>query len=378
VEAKALDPAKIGLKNPPFTISVWTREGGKPAAAGKPEVLYLGDDTPDGNALYARLQGRRDILVLSSYVRSQFNKTADDLRDKKPFHFTTPEEVVALGLRRGTEIIALRRGKAKGQAAGTWTISAPIKTEADSPSVDELVRALQGLNLAKFVEEKPKDFGVFGLTSPRLVVSAKWRKKGERRAHTDILLIGGPYESDQCYVRVQGQQAIAALKNEDLSKFDKSLFDLRDKKVVRFDRASLDRVVVRKGDKSTTLAKKGKDWLLQPGDKPTQAGKAEDLLWDLEDLRAQQFVEEQVKDLAKYGLDKPALEVTLAAGGEEKGLLAAPVPSAAQYYVKSKAAGFVAIVDAGTLDRISADPATYERKEPKTEKKPQDKEAGKK
>jgi hypothetical protein len=362
VEQTAVDLAKVGLTKPSLTLSLWTRKG------AKPQKFDIGADTPDGQDLYARLEGRKDLLVLSAYVRSQLNRKADDLRDKEPFHFSTPDEVFAFALARGQETIELRRGKGARTKPGAWKIVAPVKADADPSAVDSVLRALQNARVQKFVQESPKDVAAFGLSQPRLTVTVEWRKKNERRTHTDTLLVGGPFEGDQYYARLGGDQPVLALKNTDVTGFDKPLADLRDKRLVRFDTSRLTRIVVRKGDKTTTLVKKDKDWVLQPGGKATESARVSDLLWAIEDLRAEQFVEERAKDLAKYGLNKPTLEVTLAEGRAEKGFIAAAAADGTQYYVKSKGASFVAQVPSTQLAGISAEPTFYERKAPKAQK----------
>ena len=91
----------------------------------------VGDKTPDGGALYARTRPRRAVFTIPSYVEGSFDKKPFDLRDRNVLHVKR-DEVMTLDVAgpEGAYALARRTTRASGRsrsrcapapAAGRWT-----------------------------------------------------------------------------------------------------------------------------------------------------------------------------------------------------------------------------------------------------------------
>jgi hypothetical protein len=77
VEEKATDLKRYGLAAPAIEVDITEKNN-------RTQKLLLGDDTPAGGAVYAMLAGDPRVFTISSFSKNSVDKTADDLRSKKP------------------------------------------------------------------------------------------------------------------------------------------------------------------------------------------------------------------------------------------------------------------------------------------------------
>ena len=86
-----------------------------------------------------------------------------------------------------------------------------------------------------------------------------FKTKGAKSFRTLDLGTKTPTGSDM-YARVDGEKKVFLVQSYLDSTFNRKPFDLRDKKVLNFDREKVDRVEIADGDKLVALAKTGADW----------------------------------------------------------------------------------------------------------------------
>src|SRR6476659_7487514 len=80
IEDKAADLGQYGLANPQLRVTATGKNG-------KSQTLLLGDDTPTGGGTFAKLENDPRVFSLSSGTKSSFDKSAQDLRDKRLLTF---------------------------------------------------------------------------------------------------------------------------------------------------------------------------------------------------------------------------------------------------------------------------------------------------
>ena len=130
VEEKPGDYAPFGLKDPKEQIVI-TRKDGKTA------TLDVGDDSPVGSGVFAKLEGDPRVFVIPSYTKSNFDKTSKDLRDKRLLTFNS-DKLTSLQLAaKGPEVEFAKN------AQNDWTIVKPKPLRADGSQVDDLIRKLK-------------------------------------------------------------------------------------------------------------------------------------------------------------------------------------------------------------------------------------------
>ncbi len=120
---------EFGLTDPALEVDV-TLKG------GKTDKLLLGSDTPAATGTYAKLAGDSKVYTLPSYAKVGFDKTVDDLRDKRLLTFNQDKltSVTVTGKQ------PVEFGK---NAQGDWQITKPKPMRADSLQVDDLIRKLK-------------------------------------------------------------------------------------------------------------------------------------------------------------------------------------------------------------------------------------------
>jgi hypothetical protein len=107
VDANASDVKKYGLD--PARISVAFRSKGQK----DPRRIELGEKTPTGGDLYARVPGDKRVFLVSSFLDSTFNKAPFALRDKVVLKIDR-QKADGLELAEGTTNIQLSKKAATG------------------------------------------------------------------------------------------------------------------------------------------------------------------------------------------------------------------------------------------------------------------------
>jgi hypothetical protein len=204
------------------------------------------------------------VLAALSGVLWWSNKHPDWGKDKKEETAATPVLVnvpdtslssIDIQKRDGSKITLERK-------SGKWTITAPTPYPADQDAVSSIASALSPANADSVVEEKPSDVAKYGLTTPSLTVTV--HEKGNR---TDQLLFGDDIPAgSMVYVRVAGKPKVYAVPTSVKTSFDKSLNDLRDKRLLTFNQGQLTRVDLVSGATTIEFGKNGQsEWtIVQP------------------------------------------------------------------------------------------------------------------
>jgi len=107
IDEKGLNPGEFGLMKPSLTVTVVKQDG-------KTLKLLFGDETPTSSGSYAELAGDPRVFVVARYNKSSFEKSVDDLRDKR---LLTPdfEKLSRIELTAKKESIEFGRNKDQWQ-----------------------------------------------------------------------------------------------------------------------------------------------------------------------------------------------------------------------------------------------------------------------
>lgn len=193
-----------------------------------------------------------------------------------------------------------------------WKLVEPAPFDADPPEAIGIANALGNVEIVRVVDENATNLEQFGLANPSVTVEYKAEGGGSGK-----LRLGNKNAT-------QGE--VYALKNDDQKRvflvssfqettFNRTPFDLRDKKILKFDRDKADSLTLVKGPASIELARSGTDWaVVTPVASRSDYSAIEGFLSRLSSANMSKMVEESATDFAKYGLDKPAMTVTIGAG----------------------------------------------------------------
>jgi hypothetical protein len=268
IDDKAASVEPYGLARPSAKVGIVESNN-------KTRELLIGDPTPAGTAAYAELAGDQRVFTVASYIKSSFDKSTDDLRDKRLMNFET-DKVTRVELTAKKQSIEFGRNKDQ------WQILKPKPLRADQFPVEEMVRTLHDakMELSASDDEK-KTAAAFGSASPvatARVTDASGTQELQVRKNNDDYFAKSS--------AVDGVYKVAVGTGKGL---DKSLDDFRNKKLFDFGYTDPEKLELHDGSKSYVLSKKDGDWW-SDGKKLDESG-ARDLVGKIRDLSASKFVE---------------------------------------------------------------------------------------
>lgn len=191
-----------------------------------------------------------------------------------------------------------------------WAMIEPVQTEADPAEAASLAQALVNLELVRMLDENPADLAPFGLAEPPIVVEFK----GTGVSGSLKLGRKNPTQGEM-YAQKNGEKAVFLVSSFQETNFNRTPFDLRDKKILKFDREKADAVTLVRDGVTMSLARDGSEWKVTgPVASRSDYSTIEGLLTRLSTSNMSKLLESEATDLAKYGLDKPVMTITVGAG----------------------------------------------------------------
>jgi hypothetical protein len=230
--------------------------------------------------------------------------------------------------KKGGEEVALSKND-----AGQWQITSPKPLPADQEAVSGLASTLSSLNSDRLVEEKAADLGPYGLTQASIAITAtdKNKKAVELRLGDDT-----PAGSS-VYAAVAGDPRVFIIASYNKSSLDKSLNDLRDKRLLTFDSDKLSRIELTAKKQTIEFGRNKDQWqILKP--KPMRADQfpVQDLVRAVQDAKMDlTSAEDQKKSASAFnsGTMVATAKVTDTSGTQELQVR----KSKDDYYAKSSA-----------------------------------------
>ena len=257
-----------------------------------------------------------------------------------------------------------------------WKLTAPFAAPADTSAVESILTSLEKLEADEVVAEQVTDFAQYGLATPSRKVSAV-----VEGAPAPLAVDFGAKSPDggSVYARKPGEAKVYLVASWVEGTFDKKPFDLRDRDLLHVKRDDVRSLEVAGPDGGFALARtEAGEWAFT---KPlaTRAGRwsVDGLLGTVENLRMDSVAGESVsdaKEVARYGLAKPARTVTLVTkdgatrtleiGGPAPDPSPTPAPSPSpgqkpekpkptKYYARQAGSALVAVVPATLADDLA-------------------------
>ncbi len=346
--------AQYGLDTPSITLSLWTK-GDSPAATfliGKKAINF---------SVYVKEKSEAHIFLIESSALDDLTKSPTDLRDRSVLKFD-PETVSGIQFKHRDVGSASQSNTINCEKReGTWHVGQPIEAKGDAEEIEDLLSELRSLKVLTF-EADGADTKVqlekSGLDDPRIQVELT---DGDNTYAVDI---GASIPSEdsthgRVYVKTTVyQDAVYTVDEGIYHLLNKSVFDLRDKRVIDFQRTDTIRIEI-KQDTETTVCTKNFDntWELQTptGKIKADAEAVDALLFGVDSLEAAAFVGDSTGSLASYGLATPSITVAFTQRGEEK----PTVLSIGDYtqdgtvYVKAEQSRQVSRVKRTLIDKIA-------------------------
>jgi hypothetical protein len=330
VDDQATDFKQYGLDPPRVEVAF--------KAGGKEHRLLLGQKTPTGGDMYARLPGAPRVFLVSSYLDATFNKSSFDLRDKTILKIDR-EKVDRVELDTpGRKITLAKKG-------ADWRITAPADARADFGAVEGIVGRLNTSPMKSIAApdvKDAKDLKEYGLDAPAATVRVG---SGSSEAG---LAIGKSAGEGVVYAKDLSRPMIFTIEAALADELKKPAADFRVKDLFDARAFNTTRVEITRGSQTVAFEKDKDAWKqVTPAAKPADTAKVEALLSALAATRATGFEEK----IAATGLDTPEIAVTVKfdEGKQEKVTFARKGPDA---FARRDGDAAAAKIDAATLDGI--------------------------
>jgi hypothetical protein len=343
------DAKAYGLDAPRLAVSV-VLDG------GKEQGLEVGTDNTFDGTIYLRKLGDPVIRVADGSVKSSFDKSLFDLRDKRVAHLDDAAEV------RRVEVGGVKSPYVLEKDGTAWKLGGAA---ADSAAADRVVSAVKGLKATGIAAEKAEGLGQYGLDKPKVTVKLGVGAPGGKDTLARTVVFGqpGPGKGSvavKTYARRDDSPAVFEVDNQILKDLDKEPFDLQDKQLVHLDRQVVRKVIFEGPAGKVEVARStpalpdggtGEEQfaVVAPQAGPAKKWKLSSALYSLASLRAAAFDGAVPKDLAKYGLDKPKTVTVFGDGEKVLARVRVGAEKDNKRYVLSEGVDKLARVEAGTI-----------------------------
>jgi hypothetical protein len=229
------------------------------------------------------------------------------------------EKVYALDVDKIDEVKLTYNGESSllRKSDAGWKMFEPVETDADPAEAVSVAQALANLELVRVVDENPTDLAKFGLAKPPIAVEFK------AGGVSGSLMLGNKNPTQgEMYALKGGDKKVFLVSSFQESNFNRTPFNLRDKKILKFDREKADALTMVRGDNAIELARAGSEWkVVKPVAARSDYSTVEGFLTRLSSSNMSELLESDAKDLAKYGLDQPVMTITVGAGSAKTVLL---------------------------------------------------------
>jgi hypothetical protein len=293
------------------------------------------------------------------------------------------EKLAGIVIQNGDDRIELHR------EAGNWRLTAPVKDQADSAAVDNMISDIElwrkdAVIPAKEATAEKGRLNEYGLVQPKL----RLRLIGPNMP-AEILFGKDSALEGKMYVRLADSKDVLIASQSVRTDISKKPDDFRDRKLTGITTAQVTRAILKTPAGEIELAKKNEHWEIV---KPLQARgddqKIGDLLAQVTNARIQEFVADDGGDLHAYGLSEPRGSITIYGADDKEGrtiqigsaaekikdaVYARSLPRHAVYALPKKTEEILTVrpndlrdrhlvrIDTNNLDRINIE-ATGERK----------------
>ncbi len=299
----------------------------------EPIVIKVGNNSPSGLYRYVQRNGLEYVCAVNDDVFTKIFKPALAYFDKQMLKLNIDDVKEIRLVRKGRTYTLIRKNTSKDSGKFQWQIISPVKTQADSDKIRDLLMSVITLNaeeyvargeLRKFHLTRPdikvaliteKKVSVIPATKPVSTQKAGLKPKYKTVKQTVTLLVS-KYKGD-IYA------ALAGKPDAMIAKVSSSLFDdlsaelIPTKIFVDIDKNNIVSLDLIKHNKSLQFVKKGDSWSY-PADPIFHADKdkIEKIISTIADLHAKRYVDFK-KVLNRYGLRRPKLKVILKSNKKE-------------------------------------------------------------
>jgi hypothetical protein len=252
------------------------------------------------------------VLLIGLGVGLYFSNKEKAAEATKP-PADAPPKIVALTEGDITKVALKKKGADETvleKTNGNWQITAPKPYPADQSTASQLVSAAANVSGDRVVEDKASNLSAYGLNAPSLEVdvTGKGGKVSKFEIGDDTPTNSGSY------AMLQGDPRVFSVASYVKTSLDKSVNDLRDKRLLTFDQDKLSRVELNAKGKDIEFGRDKDQWqIVKP--KPLRADglQVDEMLRKLKDAKMDLSVsdDDAKKAAASFASGMPIATVKL-------------------------------------------------------------------
>jgi hypothetical protein len=247
------------------------------------------------------------------------------------------------------------------KAGEKWQITSPLAADADEGVVTGITRGISSLEVGRVIAEDAIGLEQYGLEPPKVEVTVK--ASGDR-AVMHLHMGDKTAAGDHLYAMANSDRKVFLVPAVADATFNKSTWDLRDKRVLRFDRVGVESVEIVAPRHIVRLARRDLEWdLTRPLQTEADFGVVSELLSKLATSQMASLTEAESVNLARYGLVKPLYRVTVDAGGSRTTLDVGSPADAATSYARDHSRSGVFTIEQSLVAQLAKDLTEFRRKE---------------
>ncbi len=200
-----------------------------------------------------------------------------------------------------------------------WQFGGDLTIAADDGSVDTMVASLAGLNADRVVSEGVVDWSPYELDEPSLSVSYALEDGGGELQFGRATPTGSGV-----FARLLGDPRLFTVYSYNKTGFEKSPFDLRDKRLLRLDEESITSVTVEAGGRVLEFSQSDSDWSIErPHKLRADEFTVGDLVRAIRTAEMTEVLHESDEPDSTYSFATPLATVTVEDGGGRHELVVA-------------------------------------------------------
>ncbi len=383
-QAGAVSTAQAGLEPPQAVITLTDDEN-------QTVTVEVGRNASERER-YVRLAGKPDIYVATPSL--------DNLLKKKAYEYVEPR-LFELQAQHVKKIEITGAQEEEGQPATYtlvrsdtgWTFESPVKAPAVKDKIDQVASGLASLRASGWVAAEVDNLSLYGLGDDALTVRATIEEPPdepeEPAADTpepadpeaepeapapppepvvrEIVLrlarrspIG---EETKVYARRGEERTVATVTKTMADRFSPDMSEWRDMRLTADEVSTADRIELATPQGSATFSKEADRWVEADGATAIDTTTVEELLKQIEDLRAVSFVPFD-GEVGAFGLDQPQASLRMNVPGQPEALRIAvgqhtDPQTKRLVYVRRDDSESVAKVRVGDIDKLIREPAQY-------------------
>ena len=182
-----------------------------------------------------------------------------------------------------------------------WEITDPVRTSVEESVVNENYSAFANAKIKRRLNTTPdklKNFGLEPAYGEVIVESID--------GNIVELLIGDEAATrGDLFISFRDSNSVFITSDDLKTEAEKTLFNLRDKKIAHYDKDEVNRIELATKDDTIIIEKSGDEWSMTSPDLPVEMSRVNSYLNSLTNYSAKEFVAEEFDNPSQYGFDVP-------------------------------------------------------------------------